>query len=43
MSIRKGDRTMTREEAIKQIIAEKEYIEDIPGSDKAVEALEMAI
>lgn len=35
--------TLTREEAIKQIIVEKVYIEDIPGSDKTVEALEMAI
>lgn len=35
--------TLTREEAIKRIIAEKVYIEDIPGSDKTVEALEMAI
>ena len=33
---------MTREEAINQIIAEKDYIEDIPGSDNTVKALEMA-
>ena len=34
---------MTREEATNQIILEKDYIEDIPGSDNTVKALEMAI
>ena len=34
---------MTREEAIIYITAEKSYIEDIPGSDNTVKALEMAI
>ena len=34
---------MTREEAIEHITAEKSYIEDIPGSDNTVKALNMAI
>ena len=34
---------MTRKEAIEQITLEKEYIEPIPGSDKTVKALDMAI
>ena len=34
---------MTREEAIEHITAKKSYIEDIPGSDNTVKALNMAI
>lgn len=33
---------MTREEAINQISLEKDYIEDILGSDNTVKALDMA-
>lgn len=34
---------MTRDEAIVYIAIEEAYIEDIPGSDNTVKALEMAI
>ena len=34
---------MTMQEAINQIILEKFYIEEIPGSDNTVKAFDMAI
>ena len=34
---------MTIQEAINQLTAEQSYIEDIPGSDKTVKAIDMAI